>query len=79
MTIGIRNILPAPPPFVPLPRFLVEGLAGYESNPLNPEELGELEGKYGKWAARTADAFAVDFGSAKEIARGLSERIKKAF
>lgn len=79
MPRGIRSFLPAPPPFVPLPRFLVEEAADEESNPLAPEELSRLEERYGSWAARLAEAFAVDFPSAERIARGLSERITRRF
>ena len=79
MPRGIRDFLPAPPPFVPLPRFLVEGVAEEESNPLAPEELSRLEERYGSWAARLAEAFAVDYPSAERVARGLSERIARRF
>ena len=79
MPLGITSFLPAPPPFVPLPRFIVDMAAGEESNPLAPEELRQLEEKYGMWAARLAEAFAVDFETAERIARGLSERIIRRF
>jgi len=79
MPKNIRSFLPAAPPALPLPRFLVEQAAGIGSNPLKPEELRELEGKYGKWSARLAEAFAVDLPSAERIARGLSERVARRF
>ena len=50
-----------------------------EYNPVSPEELRELEDKYGSWAARLADAFGKDFASVDKIAKGLSERIIKRF
>jgi len=78
MVRDVEDLLPARPPFLPLPRFIVEE-ASLEGNPLNPEEMGILVKKYGSWAARLADAFAVDFPSAERIARGLSERILKRF
>jgi len=79
MTRELTDFLPAPPPFVPLPRFLIEGEAEEGGNPLAPEELRALEGKYGSWAARLADAFATDFESAQRVAKGLSERIIRRF
>jgi len=79
MPLGIESFLPALPPLLPLPRFLVSEIVGEESNPLAPEELRELEDKYGTWAARLAEAFAVDLPSAERIARGLSERIIRRF
>lgn len=79
MPRDIMDFLPALPPFVPLPRFLVEGVAEEESNPLAPEELHVLESKYGNWAARLADSFATDLPSAERIAKGLVERITRRF
>ena len=79
MPLGIESFLPALPPLLPLPRSLVRDIIGEESNPLAPEELRELEDRYGTWAARLAEAFAVDYETAERIARGLSERITRRF
>jgi len=79
MPLGIEGFLPARPPLLPLPRFLVGDIIGEESNPLAPEELRTLEGRYGSWAARLAEAFSPNFLTAERIARGLSERIGKRF
>ena len=79
MPLGIESFLPARPPLLPLPRFLVGDITGEESNPLALEELRGLEDRYGTWAARLAEAFAVDFPTAERIARGLSERIIRRF
>jgi len=75
MPKDIMNFLPAQPPYPPLPRFLVNEITGKRNNPLTPEELGRLEGKYGKWAARLGEAFGTDFASVERIAKSLSERI----
>jgi len=79
MPLGIEGFLPALPPLLPLPRFLISDIIGEESNPLSFEELSKLEEKYGKWSARLAEAFATDFSSAEVIAKGLSQRIVKRF
>jgi len=80
MPRDFSDFLPSPPPFLPIPRFLAGEMSELEeNNPLAPEELRALEGRYGTWAARLADAFAVDLPSAERIAQGLAGRIARAF
>jgi len=79
MPLGIEGFLPALPPLLPLPRFLVGDIIGEESNPLSFKELRKLEEEYGTWAAKLAEAFSPNFPTAERIARGLSERIGKRF
>ena len=79
MPLDIEGFLPALPPLLPLPRFLVSDIVGEESNPLKPEELRTLEERYGTWSARLAEAFAIDLESAQRIAKGLSERVLRRF
>jgi len=75
---NIEGLLPALPPVLPLPRFLVGELVE-GGNPLSFEELLGLEKKYGSWAARLAHVFGTDYPSIERIAKGLSERILKKF
>jgi len=74
-----KDLLPSPPPFVPLPRFMLESEGEDLGNPVSERELEELEGRYGSWAARMANAFAPDVKAAERIAKGLSERILGRF